>query len=115
MNARTDGTSGADEMYLSVDDGTITLRCHAHPEFAQPYAGHLGPEVPANWLIDALVDHLEDHVLAPADAAADDERTSPATVGVPSLDQFGRRVAELCRWAMDHNEGDPSEEWSLEE
>lgn len=115
MNVGADGTPGVDEIYLSVDGDAITLRCENHPEFAMSYAGSLGPKVPATWLIDALFAHLGDHVLDDSGGSADEERVAPAAVSAPSLDQFGRRIAELCRWAMDHNEGDPYEEWALEE
>ena len=114
ISSSSDAETGVDGVYLVISGEAVVLRCDTHPEFTASCAYGDGERVLARWVVDAFIGHIKDHAPA-SDCGIADEPIRPATAAVSPLDEFGRTVAVLCRWAMDHNDGDPHEGWATGE
>ena len=102
-----------DGLYLKIGETEVTVRCHRHPNYtsqAHPYSA-TEREVPGAWLVNTIAIHFKVHE---GEAPVEEPVRPAATVGV-GLDDFGRAVAEKCRWAMDFNQGDPHNKWMTED
>jgi hypothetical protein len=88
------------------------VQCHTHPQYSETHPYDDERHVPATWVVSTMSRHLQDHATAPAEEPADEADALSATAGA-GLDEFAREVASRCRWAMDHNDGDPDDNWSL--
>jgi hypothetical protein len=103
---------GADQLYLLIGPSTIAVQCRTHPQYSEthPYDADQ-PRVPGTWVVAAMFKHLQDHA-ATAEAPTAEAAAPVATAGT-GLDGFAREVASRCRWAMDHNKGDPDDSWPI--
>jgi hypothetical protein len=117
MSTNLDVVPGADKIHLSIasNGASVTLRCETHPGFAESCDVGGDREVSATWLVAALANHLAEHSLMPADEPARGQVGALSTTPVSGLDAFGRRIATLCQWAIEFNQGDPVGEWPVDE
>jgi hypothetical protein len=111
MNAGAGAVPGAEAVYLWIGDEAVFVRCEGHPQLDESHAYDADRKVPATWMVSVLAIHMKEHAAEAAQQAAADEPADSVALAVSPLDEFGRDVVRRCLWAIDHNEGDPSDTW----
>lgn len=112
MSAGSEPVTGADAAYLLIGADSISVGCDLHPDFTEAHGFDEGRRVPATWVVGVLASHLTEHSAPPQEPPAE-VPVNPTATAVAQLDAFGQRVAAHCRWAMDHNDGDPDSAWPV--
>ena len=110
--SRTGPVTGAEATYLLIGNDSVSVGCDLHPDFTESREIDESRRVPATWVVGWLADHLQSHP-APAQEPSTEEPVNPPASAVSQLDAFGQTVAAHCRWAMDHNRGDPHKAWPV--
>jgi hypothetical protein len=112
MSTGSRPVAGADAAYLLIGSDSISVGCDLHPDFTESHGFDKDRRVPATWVVSVLASHLKIHPAPPQEPPAE-EPANPTATAVSQLDAFGQTVASHCRWAMAHNDGDPSSTWPV--